>query len=51
MIDDLAKHEFLWKRAFEKLHVSEYSSKYANIAKLASQLRNDEYQTYYAKLE
>ena len=51
MIDDLAKHEFLWKRAFEKLHVSEYSSKYANIAKLAIQLRNDEYQTYYAKLE
>ena len=51
MIDDLAKHEFLWKRAFEKLHVSEYSSKYANIVKLASQLRNDEYQTYCSKLE
>ena len=51
MIDDLARHEFLWKRAFEKLHVGEYTIKYPYIAKLANMLRNDEYTTYYGKLE
>lgn len=51
MIDDLARHEFLWKRAFEKLHVAEYSKQYPYIAKLASMLRNDEYITYYGRLE
>lgn len=51
MIDDLARHEFLWKRAFEKLHVAEYSKQYPYIAKLANMLRNDEYTTYYGKLE
>ena len=51
MIDDLARHEFLWKRAFEKLHVGEYTKQYPHIAKLANMLRNDEYTTYYGKLE
>ena len=51
MIDDLAKHDFLWKRAFEKLHVSEYTNKFPNIAKLAKELRNDDYKTYYAMVE
>lgn len=51
MIDDLARHEFLWKRAFEKLHVGEYTKDYPYIAKLASMLRNDEYTTYYGKLD
>ena len=51
MIDDLARHEFLWKRAFEKLHVAEYSKQYPYIARLASMLRNDEYITYYGRLE
>lgn len=51
MIDDLGRHEFLWKRAFEKLHVAEYSKQYPYIAKLASMLRNDEYITYYGRLE
>lgn len=51
MIDDLARHEFLWKRAFEKLHVGEYTKQYPYIAKLANMLRNDEYTTYYGKLE
>ena len=51
MIDDLARHEFLWKRAFEKLHVAEYSKQYPYIARLASMLRNDEYFTYYGRLE
>lgn len=51
MIDDLARHEFLWKRAFEKLHVGEYTKQYTYIAKLANMLRNNEYTTYYGKLE
>lgn len=51
MIDDLARNEFLWKRAFEKLHVAEYSKQYPYIARLASMLRNDEYITYYGRLE
>lgn len=51
MIDDLARHEFLWKRAFEKLHVAEYSKQYPYIAKVATMLRNDEYITYYGRLE
>lgn len=51
MIDDLARHEFLWKRAFEKLHVREFTKEYPYIAQAASMLRNDEYITYYGKLD
>ena len=49
-VEDLARHEFLWKRAFEKLHVGEYKSKYPYIFKDAQALRTGEYQTYYGKL-
>lgn len=49
-IEDLARHEFLWKRAFEKLHVGEYELKYPYIYKEAQALRTGEYQTYYSKL-
>lgn len=50
VIEDLARHEFLWKRAFEKLHVGEYNLKYPYIYKEAHALRTGEYQTYYGKL-
>lgn len=50
VIEDLARHEFLWKRAFEKLHVGEYELKYPYIYKEAHALRTGEYQTYYGKL-
>lgn len=49
-IEDLARHEFLWKRAFEKLHMGEYELKYPYIYKEAQALRTGEYQTYYSKL-
>ena len=51
IFDDFARHEFLWKKAFEKLHVGEYQSKYPFIAEVARKFRNDEYQTFYSKLD
>ncbi len=50
VIEDLARYEFLWKRAFEKLHVGEYNLKFPYIYKEAYALRTGEYQTYYGKL-
>lgn len=50
-IDDLARHEFLFKKAFEKLHVGEYKDKYPLIRKIVKDFRNDEYLTFYGKLE
>ena len=51
IIDDLAKHEFLWKKAFEKLHVGEYKNQYPFISEAATFLRTGEYVTYYGMLE
>lgn len=50
-IEDLARHEFLWKKAFEKLHVGEYKKTYPFIFKVACDFRNDNYRTYYSLLE
>lgn len=50
-IDDLARHEFLWKKAFEKLHVGEYKDAYPMIFENARMLRNNDYFTYYGKLD
>ena len=49
--DDFSRHEFLWKRAFELLHVGEYKTKYPNIYEIATNFRSGEYQTFYSKLE
>lgn len=51
IMDDLSRHEFYFKKAFEKLHVGEYSHQFKNIYQAAKKLRNDDYQTYYANLE
>ena len=49
--DDLSRHEFLWKKAFEMLHVGEYQTKYPHIAEVAKHFRNDNYKTFYSKLD
>ena len=51
MIDDLVKHEFYWKKAFEKLHVGEFSNKFPKLCSVVSNFRNDEYKTYYGLVE
>ena len=51
LIEDLARHEFLWKKAFEYLHIGEYYEKYPTICQIANDFRNDNYVTYYSKLE
>ena len=49
--EDVSRHEFLWKRAFEKLHPGEFAKKYAHAFILASRLRNDMLpKTFAAKL-
>ena len=48
--DNLSRHDFLWKKVFEKLHVGEYKSRYPYIAEVASNFRNDLYETYYSQL-
>ena len=45
-IDDMAAHDFLWKKALEKLHIGDYSSMFPNAYKVATMLRNDDYKTY-----
>ena len=50
-IDDLARHEFLWKKAFEKLHVGEYKDKYNSLAEAVNQFRNNDYTTYNGLVE
>lgn len=47
-IDDMSSHNFLWKKALEKLHIGDYSNVFVNAYKVATQLRNDEYTTYNA---
>ena len=49
--DDFARHEFLWKKAFEKLHVGEFENKYPYIVEVAKKFRNDDYKTFYSKLD
>ncbi len=49
--DDFARHEFLWKKAFEKLHVGEYEKTYPEIYQVCKNIREDNYSTYYALLE
>lgn len=51
LFDDLARHEFMFKKMFEKLHVGEYSQRFPEIFEVVSNFRNDEYYTYYSKLE
>ena len=48
--EDFHRHEFLWKRALEKLHIGEYGM-YPTIHEFARKFRNDEYKTYYGLLE
>lgn len=50
-IDDFARHDFLWKKAFEKLHVGEYATKYPYVFDNAQKLRSDDYVTFYGELE
>ena len=49
--EDLARNEFLWKRALELLHPGEFSSQYPILAKQVHAFRNEEYETYYSSLE
>lgn len=50
-VDDMASHEFLWKRALEKLHIGEYRRSYPNAYYVASLIRNGNYRTYNYKIE
>lgn len=50
IIDDLASHEFLWKKALEKLHIGDYSNVFPNAYKVSTMLRNDMYKTYNASI-
>lgn len=50
IIDDMASHDFLWKKALEKLHIGDYSNIFPNAYKVATMLRNDDYKTYNASL-
>ena len=49
-IDDIVSHDFLWKKALEKLHVGDYFNIFPNAYKVATMLRNDDYKTYNASL-
>lgn len=51
LIEDFARHEFLWKRALEKLHVGEFANKFPLLCKICGKFRNGEYTTFYAELE
>ena len=51
VIDDLARNEFYYKRAFEKLHVGEYKKEYPYIWQVANDFRSGNYSTYYSKLD
>lgn len=50
-IDDFARNEFYYKRAFEKLHVGEYKKKFPYIYQVALDFRSGNYLTYYSNLE
>lgn len=50
-IDEAHSKEFLFKRAFEYLHVGEYSKTHPHIYKLAYELRSKDYQTFNSKIE
>ena len=50
IMDDIAMHEELWKKAFELLHVGEFKNKYPNAYEVAYKLRSDNYQTYNSML-
>lgn len=50
IIDDMAMHDFLWKKALEKLHIGDYANIFPNAYKIATMLRNDDYKTYNASL-
>ena len=49
--EDLARNEFLWKRALELLHPGEFASQFPVLAKQVHAFRNEEYETYYSILE
>ena len=49
--DDFSRHDFLWKKAFEKLHVGEYEKQYPHIYLVCKNIREDNYSTYYSMLE
>ena len=50
-IDELHSHEFLWKKAFEKLHIGEVKGLYPNAFKEAFKLRSNTYKTYNSEVE
>lgn len=49
--DDFSRHVFLWKKAFEKLHVGEYEKQYPHIYLVCKNIRENNYSTYYSMLE
>lgn len=49
--DDFSRHDFLWKKAFEKLHVGEYEKQYPHIYLVCKNIRENNYSTYYSMLE
>ena len=49
--DNLARHEFLWKKAFEKLHVGEYKTKYPRLYECAFNLRSGNFISINGKIE
>lgn len=46
IIDDLDMYEFLWKKAFEYLHIGEYKNVYPYAYNAAVLIRSGKYQTY-----
>ena len=46
VVDDLAMYEFLWKKAFEYLHIGEYKNIYPYAYSAAYIIRNSKYNTY-----
>ena len=51
LVEDFRRHEFLWKRALEKLHPGEFASLYPELHKTVQAFRNGECHTYYGELE
>lgn len=48
---ELKKREFLFKRAFEKLHIGEYSKEFPAIFEAVYNFRSDNYLTFNSRLE
>ena len=48
--DELKKHEFLFKRAFEKLHVGDYAKEYPNVYRVVNNFRKGNFLTFNGEL-